>query len=210
MSNKIKALLSCLVIIVGLLSFQPALPTDAASTYKDGEYSLPFTVLKGDSDERSMTNDYLVSPAKLIVKDGKNTVQLTLKNSSWWKSFSVSSGGISVISDSNDTRVVQFNVQDLNQLLSGNIHVVVPDIDYDNKYTVRFKFDASGIPSAGGTQSNGETGSDDNGQQNEGNSTAGVNTAEENPPTGDRTPVLLLGIILLGSGVFLARQIVTR
>ncbi len=204
-----KALLSSLVIIVGLLSFQPALPTDAASTYKDGEYSLPFTVLKGDSDERSMTNDYLVSPAKLIVKDGKNTVQLTLKNSSWWKSFSVSSGGISVISDSNDTRVVQFNVQDLNQLLSGNIHVVVPDIDYDNKYTVRFKFDASGIPSAGETQNNGETGSVDNGQQN-GDTSVGEKTVEENPPTGDRAPVLLLGIILLGSGVFLVRQLVTR
>lgn len=204
-----KALLSSLVIIVGLLSFQPALPTDAASTYKDGEYSLPFTVLKGDSDERSMTNDYLVSPAKLIVKDGKNTVQLTLKNSSWWKSFSVSSGGISVISDSNDTRVVQFNVQDLNQLLSGNIHVVVPDIDYDNKYTVRFKFDASGIPSAGETQNNGETGSVDNGQQN-GDTSVGEKTVEENPPTGDHAPVLLLGIILLGSGVFLVRQLVTR
>ena len=54
-----------------------------------------------------MTNDYMTSPAKLVVKDGKNLVQVNLKNSSWWQYFKVQSGGnfvdVTVLSEGNDT-----------------------------------------------------------------------------------------------------------
>lgn len=195
-------------MIACLFSFLSLNSVGAASTYKDGEYNVPVTVLKGDSNERSITNDYIVSPAKLIVKDGKSTIQLTLKNSSWWKSFSVSTGSITTISDSNDTRVVQFPVQNLNNPVNAKIHVVVPDIDYDNKYDVRFKFDASGVPTSGGSAgaTNNESTSGNASSSNE----AGSGNAEENPPTGDDAPIVLLTIVLLASGLFLFRQYATK
>lgn len=199
------------MIVVCFISFLSINTADAATTYKDGEYSLPVTVLQGDNNERSKTNDYIVSPAKLIVNNGQNTVQLTLKNSSWWKSFSVSTGSVTTISESNDTRVVQFPVQDLNEIVHANIHIVVPDIDYDNKYNVRFKFDPSGIPKSGGDSSsigNEEKTTENENSSNDGES--GTKKAEENPPTGDDAPIVLLTIILLSSGLLLVRQFATR
>src|SRR5690625_561955 len=212
-----KFLVPVLFVLVTILPFAQSNSVEAASTYADGEYDLPFTVLKGDSDESSMTNDYLVSPAKLIVENGKNKVQLTLKNSSWWQEFTVASGSVSVLSDENDTRVVQFEVGDLDQILSSKIHVIVPDIDYDNKYDVRFQFDTSGLTvnDAG----NEDNASDETDKENGNGSTKSetdedeVSTsgkAEENPPTGDNAPILLLSVVLLGSGFFLVRRFAVR
>lgn len=203
-----------LLAFLFVMPFTQTSLVEAASKYKEGEYDLPFTVLKGDSDESSMTNDYLVSPAKLVVKDGKNLVQLTLKNSSWWEEFSVASGGMTVLSDENDTRVVQFEVADLDQVLNSKIHVIVPDIDYDNKYDVRFKFDASGIPVDGGSsnsdnsqEASGEKGTD----KADGNEQGGAKTdGEENPPTGDDAPIFVFAFVLIGSAFFLIRRFAVR
>ena len=219
MRNIFKFLVPVLFVLVTILPFAQSNTVEAASTYADGEYDLPFTVLKGDSDESSMTNDYLVSPAKLIVENGKNNVQLTLKNSSWWQDFTVASGSVSVISEANDIRVVQFEVGDLDQILNSKIHVIVPDIDYDNKYDVRFQFDTSGLTANGGneaekedndsneTDKDNENGSNSETDEDKG-STGGK--AEENPPTGDHSPILLLSVVLLGSGFFLFRRFAVR
>src|SRR5699024_3166467 len=68
-------------------------PETPIGKYENGEYDLPFIVWKADSDEKSVADDYLEHPAKLIVKDGKYTVQTTLKNNSWWQYFKVEFGG---------------------------------------------------------------------------------------------------------------------
>ena len=41
----------------------------------DGQYDITFKVLKDKTDEISKMNDYVVNPAKLIVKDGKNILR---------------------------------------------------------------------------------------------------------------------------------------
>ena len=122
---------------------------------EDGEYDLPFEVLHADKDQVSVADEYFEKPAKLIVKDGKFTVETTLKNSSWWQSFQVASNDgfvdVTEISKNNaeDTSVVQFNVQNLNEILNGKVHIIVtgiPGFEYDNKYDIRFNFDPSEIP----------------------------------------------------------------
>ena len=40
---------------------------------------LHLKVLKDKTDEISKMNDYVVNPAKLIVKDGKKYIEMTLK-----------------------------------------------------------------------------------------------------------------------------------
>ena len=129
----------------------------AASTYADGEHTLPFIVLKDSGNEQSATAEYVVSPAKLVVENGKMHVVMTLNNSSWWQYFKVQSGGaftdVQVLSENkaNDKRIVKFAVQDIEQLVSAKIHVIVtgiPGFSYDNKYDIRFKFTSTNIPLA--------------------------------------------------------------
>lgn len=196
MKTTFKKLAVLLVAVFSLSLFDGVQNAEAA--YADGEYTLPFTILQGNSSEKSKTNDYVVSPAKLIVKNGKYTVQMTLKNSSWWKSFTVESKPVKVISDSNDTRVVQFEVSDVNKLVKGHIHIVVPDINYDSSYDIRLQFDTSKIGSIAGSKA-----------ASNGNSASGEK-AEENPPTGDNAPIFMLAIALLASGVVLFRKLAFR
>ncbi len=139
---------------------KPEVPTENYK-YANGVYDLPFTIFKDTSDERSMTNDYLQTPAKLIVKDGEYEVIVTLKNSSWWQYFKVQNGQPGSFSDSNfvdvtvlsedkatDTRIVKFTVRDIDEILNAKIHVIVtgiPGLDYDNKYNIRFSFDTESM-----------------------------------------------------------------
>ncbi|MBS4207897.1 NEAT domain-containing protein [Bacillus sp. FJAT-50079] len=123
--------------------------------YKDGEYELPFAVWQADKDDKSVAADYLVSPAKLVIENGEYTVEATLKNASWWQYFKVASGedfiDVTEVSrdGATDTSVVQFKVNELDQILQAKIHVIVtgiPGFTYDNKYDIRLKFDTSGLP----------------------------------------------------------------
>ena len=144
------AMLFMLLMIVPTFAPQKAA---AASPYANGEYSVPFSVLKDTGSEPSATAEYVVSPAKLIVQNGKMHVVMTLNNSSWWQYFKVNGAEVQVVSEdkTNDKRVVKFEVKDLTQLVGAKIHIIVtgiPGFTYDNKYDIRFKFNSSTIPSA--------------------------------------------------------------
>ena len=148
MSKVLKVLFSLLIMLTVFPVVQSN-SVEAASKYADGEYSLPFSVLKNTSDEQSVTNDYMTSPAKLVVKNGKNYIQVSLKNKSWWQYFKVQNGGsfgnVTVLSEGKDTQLVQFEVQDVDKLVNAKVHIIVPEINYDNKYDVRFKFNTSNV-----------------------------------------------------------------
>ncbi|WP_336824508.1 NEAT domain-containing protein [Sporosarcina sp. USHLN248] len=150
-----KISLRAMAFAVVMVLFLPVMmPMKAeAATFADGEYSVPFTVLKDNSNEQSTTADYMVSPAKVQLVNDKATVTVTLKNSSWWQYFKVQNGGsfsdVQVVSESGDTRVVRFTVSDLTKVVNAKIHIIVtgiPGFDYDNKYDIRFNFNTSSIP----------------------------------------------------------------
>ncbi|GIN92387.1 hypothetical protein J22TS1_34380 [Siminovitchia terrae] len=117
--------------------------------YADGVYALPFVVWKELVDEQSVADDYFEKPAKLTIENGKYTVQAELKNSSWWQYFKVQSGNdfidVTEVSkdEEKDTKIVEFKVDDLDQILNAKVHIIVPFINYDNQYDIRFKFDPS-------------------------------------------------------------------
>lgn len=127
------------------------LQASAANVFADGEYTVPFTVLKDTSNEVSTTADYMVSPAKVHMQNDKATVTVTLNNSSWWQYFKVNGRDVQVVSENTgtDKRVVKFDVADLNQLVNAKIHIIVtgiPGFNYDNEYDIRFKFNTASIP----------------------------------------------------------------
>ena len=216
MNKGLKVLFSFIIAILVVLPVVQTNTVEAASKYADGEHSLPFTVLKDSSNEQSVTNDYMNTPAKLVVKDGKNFVQVSLKNSSWWQYFKVQSGGsfvdVTVLSEGNDTQLVQFEVQDLDQLLNAKVHIIVPDINYDNKYDIRFKFNTANVSAAtAGVSSDTSEKVDNKGTTSteQGNSKTGVEKkkAEENPKTSDKSPILVLSLVLLASGFLVVRRV---
>lgn len=122
------------------------LPIHSRAAVADGTYSLNYQVNKPGSNSASMANDYFLKPAKLIVNNGKMTVQLTIKNSAWVTEFTPP-GGATVISSNPaaDQRIVQFNVSSLNSVTVA-MKIDIDDIDYHHSYSVDFVFDASGLP----------------------------------------------------------------
>ncbi|MCT2342834.1 NEAT domain-containing protein [Niallia taxi] len=115
---------------------------------KDGEYTVDYSVLHASKNEKSMADSYFVKPGKLIVKDGKVVARLTIKTD-FITEFLVGSKAVKVISESGDSKVVEFPVADLASPTVGNIHVVIPELNYDHWYEIRFLFDVSDLPVAG-------------------------------------------------------------
>lgn len=147
---KTKTLFSMAIAFLLALYIPAMMPMHAAgTTFADGDYTVPFTVLKESGNEQSATADYMVSPAKVKIQNDKATVTVTLNNSSWWQYFKVQGKDVQVVSEANDKRVVKFDVTDLRQPVKAKIHVIVtgiPGFEYDNKYDIRLSFNTSSIP----------------------------------------------------------------
>ncbi|CAM4344975.1 heme uptake protein IsdC [Paenibacillus endophyticus] len=146
--RKLSLLISFYVCFVVLF----AIPVVSAAEYEDGTYSIDYVIKKAEDESASMANDYWEKPAKVIVDNGKLTIQIQINHSKWVTEFKTptSSGGYSeakVVSSNkaDDTRLTQFSVADLSATMLSKIHVTVPDIDYDHDYTIRFDFDASSM-----------------------------------------------------------------
>ena len=187
-----------------------------AATLKDGTYSVNYTVLKAEGNAVSMANDYWLKPAKVVAKNGKLTVQMTIKNSSWVTEFKVPGNGgyvdTTVLSTNKkaNTRLVQFQAQSLSKPIKSKIHVTVKSADYDHDYTIQLKFDESSMKSLSSTSENKSTGAQES-QQPSKESTNKADTSttkqqEENPQTGDTSQIGWLLVLVLCSGGFLARK----
>lgn len=124
------------------------LPINSSAAIADGTYDVSYQVNKPGSNSASMANDYFLKPAKLIVNNGKMTIQLTIKNSSWVTQFNPP-GGAKVISsnESADQRIVQFPVSNAN-LVTIAMKIDIDDIDYHHSYSVDFVFNSGGLPEA--------------------------------------------------------------
>ncbi|MEK5334216.1 heme uptake protein IsdC [Lysinibacillus sp. FSL W8-0992] len=183
-----------LVMLVSMVIFNLALP-HASAQMADGTYSVKYQVNKPDSSSASIANDYFVKPAKVTVKDGTATVQITLKNSAWITKFQPP-GGATVVSEDKaaDTRVVQFTVKDLSKPVVTSMKIDIDDINYHHEYSVSLVFDAavSGSSAATTTATN-----------NTKTSTASESQVS-NPQTSDAMPYLLL-VAFAGSAFLLYR-----
>lgn len=186
-----------------------------AATLKDGTYSVNYTVLKAEGNAVSMANDYWLKPAKVIAKNGKLTVQMTIKNSSWVTEFKVPGNGgyvdTTILSTNKkaNTRIVQFQAQSLSKPIKSKIHVTVKSADYDHDYTIQLKFDESSMKSLSSNSTNKSAGAAENQQPSkESTKTSDSSTTkqEENPQTGDTSQTGWLLVLALCSGGFLARK----
>ncbi|PUA36963.1 heme uptake protein IsdC [Paenibacillus elgii] len=141
------ALPSLFLTLAFVLSLFFAPGVQAASDLADGTYTIDYTIVKAENESASMANDYFEKPASLQVKKGEITAQIQMNHSKWITMFKVPDKGdfadAKVIkSDENeDTRVVEFKLDDLSKPFLSKIHVTVESINYDHDYTIRFIFD---------------------------------------------------------------------
>ena len=112
-----------------------------------------FKVLKDGTNQKSVMDDYLNHPAKTFVENGKSYVQFEMKNASWWKQFELYNGktklNVEQVSENKkaDTRVVRVAVPSGVKTLNSKVHIVVPAINYNNKYTTQISFNHA-VPKA--------------------------------------------------------------
>ncbi|MFS0723166.1 S-layer homology domain-containing protein [Paenibacillus sp. 1P07SE] len=127
----------------------------------DGVYSLDYTFLKHNTDQVSVMQDYVVTPGKLIVQNGKLTVEVTLKQSKEIIGFKIDTGnGLAtpetvVENEQANTRVVSFEVDDLSEKLEGWVKIywqVSPTFLYDHEYKVELQLDKDSIEEWQGEQ----------------------------------------------------------
>ncbi|CAM5478869.1 cell surface protein [Bacillus safensis FO-36b] [Bacillus safensis subsp. safensis] len=121
------------------------------SQLKDGVYKLPFSMKKADKDELSRMNDYVVSPATLVVKNGRHFVSYTVKNSSAITSFQVGTGGkfeetlVAKTDQKADTRVIQYEAKSLSGAQAARVKIDIPAANYHEQYDVKLVYDTKGI-----------------------------------------------------------------
>ena len=137
-----------LFLMVLLIMSPFILPNISKAAIADGTYDVSYQVNKPGSNSASMANDYFAKPAKLIVKDGKMTMQLTIKKSAWVTEFNPP-GGASIISSNEgaDQRVVQFPISNPN-VVTIAMKIDIEDIDYHHSYSVDFVMNSSALPEA--------------------------------------------------------------
>lgn len=216
-----------ITVMLLLMLIVPVAPIGVKAAIPDGEYDVDFNVLKESSDELSMANDQVKKPAKLIVRDGKMVVELTITGRDMWKTFEVEGKPVQTIKESGDEAVVQFEVSDVTKPVEAFIHVVVENINYDNNYTIRFDFDTSNIEGAGqvtSTSSEPKTPNTNETAQSSAASTHAsdvVTSAEasdgstpvvKNPKTSDEAPILglLVALAVSAYGLYYSRRRATE
>ncbi|MBN4909417.1 NEAT domain-containing protein [Staphylococcus sp. EG-SA-13] len=110
-----------------------------------------FIVKKEAEDAKSVMDDYLEHPSKVSHENGKTYVNFTLLNPNWWKMFELYNGdeklNMTTLEENDDKRVVKVEVPSGVSELTSKVHIVVPFINYDNKYTTRVIFD-NAVPEA--------------------------------------------------------------
>ena len=165
---------------------------------ESGQITRDYKVYKEKSNEISYMDQYMEKPARIVEKDGKRYVEITLKSASYWKSFDLYDNGkrinVETVSEdkSADTKVIRFVEPNNLKELTSKVHIIVPAINYDNHYTTRIVFDKEVTNGKGATSGqNNEAGSSDSStggssHSDNGNTTDGSNgTTDSGSSTND-------------------------
>ena len=122
-------------------------PTVSNAQLEDGIYSINYQVNQPGQANASIANDYFGKPAKLFVTNGAMKVQLTVKNSAWINEFNGTNGGNRIVSSNPgaDTRVVEFNVSNINNPTVVKMRVDIDEMDYHHSYSTDFVWHANSV-----------------------------------------------------------------
>ncbi|MBK3494797.1 NEAT domain-containing protein [Viridibacillus sp. YIM B01967] len=133
-----------------------AATTTTLNAIKQGQYTVPIQFLTDGTSKSSVMNTYVNPTAKLVVKNGKQYVQITLKNSDWITGLKVNTNGkltkpktISTNKKKKE-KVVQFEAKDITTKLNAWVKVDAAKYNYHHKYNVQIKFDSKNVKNKSG------------------------------------------------------------
>ncbi|MEB7966405.1 NEAT domain-containing protein [Mammaliicoccus sciuri] len=96
-------------------------------------------------------DDYLEHPSRVSHENGKTFIKFTLLRPEFWKNFELYNGeeklNTTILAEDSEKRIVKVEVPSGVSELTSKVHIVVPFINYDNKYTTRVIFDEA-VPEA--------------------------------------------------------------
>src|SRR5699024_11384447 len=115
---------------------------------------LSFKVIKKDKYNKSTTEQNIKNPNKIIIKGDVYKVRMTLTDGSWLKYLKVQSKQSGKFKNvrtikkdkKKNTKLVEFTVEDIDEIMKAKVHLIIKEIDYDHKYNIRFKFETSHLP----------------------------------------------------------------
>ncbi|MBE5675057.1 NEAT domain-containing protein [Staphylococcus sp. SS87] len=110
--------------------------------------SINFEVQKDGSSEKSHMDDYMQHPGKVIKQNNKYYFQAVLNNASFWKEYKFYNKNnqelaTTVVNDDKkaDTRTINVAVEPGYKSLTTKVHIVVPQINYNHRYTTHLEFE---------------------------------------------------------------------
>lgn len=173
-------------LIVGFaLIFLLTVPTIAYAKLSDGTYELLYEMKERSSENTSIADGYFTKPAILYVEDGVKYIEITVTGADMIKELKAPSGPVEILDEDeeNNERTVKFKVdQDLDEPLTLEMHVVVPDL-YDTVHEARAFFDVESIEQITSKSASEEI---------------------ENPQTGVKQPIGIYIALFIGSIAFLS------
>lgn len=198
-------------------------------------FTIDYVVKHATEDEASAADNFFVKPGVLLKQDGKNYLQITIKNWSMIEWLKVNGKSVTVIEEDKaaDTALVQFQIpNDLNEVIQLSMKVVVPGL-YETVHDARLVLDESSlieietdedhiihVPSTDEgdtppTHVDGDPSTpgkkDETIQKpdfgtNDTNVDQSKNDVKSNPQTGDNSKLILYSVLLFSSLVLLAIQ----
>lgn len=157
-------IVSSLVLVIGLF-----LTSLNQFSYAEEGKALNFEVLKYNTNDTSIANDYFNKLAKVFERNGKKYVQITVNHSHWITGMSIEGKNEKIINKdtAKDERTSEFEVSKTSGKVDGKIAVYINEpvngkpFKYDHHYNITYKFAGDGKDgqSGGFTKSeNGGTG----------------------------------------------------
>ena len=174
--------LSLMTVGVLLILFMITPTVSAFTELSEGTYKIEYEMKERSSENTSIADGYFTSPATLFVEDGETYVQITVTGADMIKELTAPSGPVEIVAEDeeNDERTVKFLVEeDMNEPLTLEMHIVVPDL-YDTVHEARAFFDVSSLEEV---ESAATTSSED----------------VENPQTGVKSNMAIYVTLLIGS-----------
>lgn len=93
-------------------------------------------------------DDYMQHPGKVIKQNNKYYFQTVLNNASFWKEYKFYNANnqelaTTVVNDNKkaDTRTINVAVEPGYKSLTTKVHIVVPQINYNHRYTTHLEFE---------------------------------------------------------------------
>lgn len=185
------------------------------TSFAASEKTLNYEVLKYNTNDTSIANDYFNKPAKVVEKNGKKYVQITVNHSHWITGMAIEGHKENIINTNKDKdeRTSEFEVSKTSGKVDGTISVYINEpvngkpFKYDHHYNITYKFD--GASDQGDNSTSTSITKSENGGTGDTNATSSNDgKTEENPQTSGALPTYyylaptLALIVMISSIIF--------